>query len=111
MKTKFKHKTIAAPFYVVDVNNTKPPMGLNVCLALNILTINTVESNNRSKDNNILEQYDNIFKGLGKADWEYTIKLSENAKPTIHSPTESTINSFVKIKRNIRSFRKCRCRN
>ena len=42
--TKFKHKAIDAPFYIVDGNNTKPLMGLNSCQEINILTINTVES-------------------------------------------------------------------
>ena len=75
MTTKFKHKTIDALFYIVDVINTKPLMGLTSSQDLNILTINTVESNNKSKDNNILEQYDNIFKGLGQADGEYRMQL------------------------------------
>ena len=55
-----KHKIIDVPFYIIDVNNTKTLMGLNSCQDLNIITINTVESNNKIKDNNILEQYDNI---------------------------------------------------
>lgn len=75
----------------------------------NILTTNTVESTKKNKGNNILEHYGDIFKALNKSDGKYKIKLSENAKPTIYPTIESSVNSFAKIKKNIRSFTKCRC--
>ena len=101
MTVKFQHKTVNALFYIVNVNNTKPLMGLNSSQDLNIITINTVESDNKSKNNSILEQYDDIFKGLGKADGEYTIKLSENAKPTIHSPRKVPLTVLPKLKETL----------
>ena len=48
-----------------------------------------------------MEQYDDIFKGLGKADGEYTIKLSENAKPTIHSPRKVPLTVLPKLKETL----------
>ena len=101
MTVKFQHKTVNALFYIVNVNNAKPLMGLNSSQDLNIITINTVESDNKSKNNSILEQYDDIFKGLGKADGEYTIKLSENAKPTIHSPRKVPLTVLPKLKETL----------
>ena len=97
--TKFKHKAIDAPFYIVDGNNTKPLMGLNSCQQINILTINTVESR--------AIRYDNIFMECGKADRKYTIKLSENAKPTIQPPQKVPLTVLTKLKEIL--FRKCLC--
>ena len=101
MTVKFQHKTVNALFYIVNVNNTKPLMGFNSSQDLNIITISTVESDNKSKNNSILQQYDNIFKGLGKADGEYTIKLSENAKPTIYSPRKVPLTVLPKLKETL----------
>ena len=74
MTVKTKNKAIDRPFHIVDVNNTKPLIGINSCQDFNIFTINTVESDHKNTANFILKQYDDIFKRLRKADGEYTVK-------------------------------------
>ena len=44
MTVKTKNKAIDTPFHIVDVNNTKPLIGIKSCQDCNIFIINTVES-------------------------------------------------------------------
>ena len=44
MTVKTKNKAIDTPFHIVDVNNTKPLIGIKSCQDRNIFIINTVES-------------------------------------------------------------------
>ena len=98
MPVKTKNKAIDAPFHIVDVNNTKPLIGIKSCHDLNIFTINTVESDHKNTANFILKQYDDIFKGLCKAGGEYTIELSDDAKPNIHPPRKVPLTILPKLK-------------
>ena len=101
MTVKTKNKAIDTPFHIVDANNTKPLIGIKSCQDLNIFTINTVESDHKNTANYILKQYDDILKGLGKADGEYTIKLSDDAKPTIHPPRKVPLTILPKLKETL----------
>ena len=101
MSVKTKNKAIDRPFHIIDVNNTKSLIGIKSCQDLNIFTINTVESDHKNIANFILKQYDDIFKGLGKADGEYTIKLSDDAKPTIHPPRKVPLTILLKLKETL----------
>ena len=98
MTVKTKNKAIDTSFHIVDVNNTKLLIGIKSWQDLNIFTINTVESDHKNTTNFILKQYDDIFKGLGKADGEYTIKLSDDAKPTIRPPRKDPLTILPKLK-------------
>ena len=101
MTVKTKNKAIDTPFHIVDANNTKPLIGIKSCQDLNIFTINTVESDHKNTANYILKQYDDILKGLGKADGEYTIKLSDDAKPTVHPPRKVPLTILPKLKETL----------
>ena len=101
MRVKTKNKAIDTPFHIVDVNNTKPLIGIKSCQNLNIFTINTVEPDHKNTANFVLKQYDDIFKGLGKADGEYTIKLSDDTKPTIHPPRKVPLTILPKLKETL----------
>ena len=101
MTVKTKNKAIDTPFHIIDVNNTKPLIGIKSCQDLNIFTINTVECNHKNTINFMLKQYNDIFKGPGKADGEYTIKLSDDAKPTIHPPRKVLLIILPKLKETL----------
>ena len=71
-------------FYIVDNNNTKPLLGLTSCQALKINDIHHV--NKVAPESQIINEYNEIFKGLGLVDGEYHIDYNKNCIPVVHAP-------------------------
>ena len=69
MNITTKHQSEKADFFIVKVENTKPLLGLKTCHRLNIININSVE--NAANTDSIIEEYSEIFTGLGHVEGEY----------------------------------------
>ena len=89
-------KSVSADFFIVDVNNPKPLLGLNTCQDLNIITINRISSDSNS--NSILSSFPDVFTGLRKVDGLYNVKLQNHAEPVIHAPRKVPLSILPKLK-------------
>ena len=75
--------------YYVIKDNVRPLLGLESCLALELITLNgKVEQIGLDVDEvqqrpAILNKFRDVFEGLGCVGGEYTIKLKANSQPTI----------------------------
>ena len=75
-------RKLDAEFFVVKAPNAKPLNGLQTCQNLELININQV-NDVQEKKTDLLEEYEDVFVGLGFIEGEYHIDLEENAKPTI----------------------------
>ena len=98
----FKEKFHAVEFQIIEHNGAVPVPGLNTCLEMELIkrvytcTINTEQNDyDESKGKNctqaaqadkIVQEFDDVFKGLGCFDWHYHIKIDESVTPVIHPP-------------------------
>ena len=73
---------ISAEFYIAQIKGAKPLLGLKSCRDLQVITVNELLSSN----DQLAEEYKDVFTGLGLVDGEYHITLEENVQPKIHSP-------------------------
>ena len=71
-----EHQSGKCEFFIVDVNSTKPLLGLKTCQKLDIININTVETPVNTDP--ILKEFSKIFTGLGHVEGEYHINLNNN---------------------------------
>lgn len=73
------------PFYITR-NETQPLLGLEGIQNLELLKrVENITSDDEEQKRcwRIIESYKDVFEGLGCANYEYTIKLREDAQPTI----------------------------
>ena len=75
-------------FYVLQ-DNVRPLLGLGSCLDLKLITLNNkVKQIGLSVDEvqekfTLLDEFQDVFKGLGCVEGEYNITLKANSHPTI----------------------------
>ena len=78
-----REKFTPVEFQVVD-HKSQPVLGLQTCLDLQLIkrmyTVNTEDPNQ------LLNEYKDVFEGLGCLPGDYNIQLQDDAKPVIHPP-------------------------
>ena len=100
------HYTTEAPkFFVVKAPNAKPLIGLQTCQNLELININQV-NDVQEKKTDLLEEYEDVFVGLGLVEGEYYIDLEENAKPTIQPPRKVPLSLLPKLKETLDNLTK-----
>lgn len=105
MTTKLGSKAIDAEFYVVEINEAKPLIGLQTCRDLELISINNIgEVQENQLD--LLAEYDDVFTGLGLVEGEYHIELSTDAKPTIHPPRKVPLSLMPKLQETLEKLTK-----
>lgn len=93
-------------YYVVR-NDVKPLLGLESCLDLGLLSIHDkVEQIGLSVDevkqkDNLLDEFNDVFEGLGCVEGEYEIKLKDNACPTTQPQRNVPVRLLDKLKETI----------
>ena len=90
LDTKTNEATGSTPLeYYVIRDNVRPLLGLESCLALKLITLNdTVVQIGLSIEEiqqkpTILDEFTDVFEGLGCVEGEYNIKLKATSHPTI----------------------------
>lgn len=82
-------------FYIVDTKSV-PILGLQSCVQLGIIkNINVITKEN------LLEKFDDVFKGLGKYPKKYKIQLKEDSIPHIQRPRNVPISIQEKLKEKL----------
>ena len=105
LDTKVKEAKGSTPleFYVLR-DNVRPLLGLESCLDLELITLNNkVEQIGLSVDEvqekfTLLDEFQDVFKGLGCVEGEYTIKLKVNSHPTIQPQRNVSLRLMDKLK-------------
>lgn len=103
LKIGVNGKSINAVFYIVDLKS-KPLLGLSSSLELNLIKIDkTVEvagviNAPKSSYDSILEEYEDIFKGLGCVKGTYKINMDPNVKPRIAPQRKVPLSILPRLK-------------
>ena len=105
MTTKLGTKAIDAEFYVVEINEAKPLIGLQTCCDLELISINNIGEVQENQPD-LLAEYDDVFTGLGLVKGEYHIELSTDAKPTIHPPRKVPLSLMPKLQETLEKLTK-----
>ena len=93
-------------FYVLR-DNARPLLGLESCLYLELITLNNkVEQIGLSVDEvqekfTLLDEFQDVFKGLGCVEGEYDIKLEANSHPTIQLQRNVPLRLIDKLKETL----------
>lgn len=93
-------------FYIVKVANAKPIIGLPTSRTLQLINIHKDVSEINSKGTDLLENYKDVFTGLGLVAGEYHIELREDAKPTIHPPRKVPLSLMPRLKETLEKLEK-----
>ncbi|CAB4014143.1 Hypothetical predicted protein, partial [Paramuricea clavata] len=92
-------------FFVVKAPNAKALIGLQTCQNLELISINQI-SEIQEKKADIIEDYKDVFTGLGLVEGEYHIELQENAKATIQPPRKVPSSLIPKLKETLDNLTK-----
>ena len=78
-----REKFTPVDFQVVD-HKSQPILGLQTCLDLQL--IKRMYTVNPKDPNQLLNEYKDVFEGLGCLHGDYNIQLQDNTKPVIYPP-------------------------
>lgn len=91
-------------FYVIN-SDTEPLLGLESSINLNLISrINSIGPNNPYTE--IIEQYKDVFNGIGCLETPYQIKLNENAKPVVHATRKVALPLLQPLKESLDDLEK-----
>lgn len=102
-----KNKYVPIEFEIVKDKST-PLFGLKACLELNLISrLFSLNCENASSEE-ILENYRDVFEGLGCLPTEYRIRLEKDAKPVINPPRKIPYALRNKVKNELDRLEKMR---
>ena len=102
-----KNKYVPIEFEIVKDKST-PLFGLKACLELNLISrLFSLNCENTSSEE-ILENYRDVFEGLGCLPTEYRIRLEKDAKPVINPPRKIPYALRNKVKNELDRLEKMR---
>ena len=82
LKCQYNTKTYNLTFKVIE-GNQKPLLSGTTCMELGLITVHTVCN---VTSNTLIEQYNDVFKGLGCLSNEYHIDVDQSVIPVQHVP-------------------------
>ncbi|XP_044766752.1 uncharacterized protein K02A2.6-like [Coccinella septempunctata] len=87
LNINYRNKLYNLEFLVVKGDQYQAIIGLDTCLKLNLIKkVEAIENNNLDIEEykNLINEYEDIFKGIGKLNKHYHIELKDDAVPCIH---------------------------
>ena len=100
---KHKDQTHHLEFHVCDEEAT-PILGLKSCIDMNVVKIiMSVEEdqNNSSEIKQLVNEYSDIFDGIGQFPGEYSFNLHPDAEPVVHPPRRVPMALRDKVKQEL----------
>lgn len=88
LKVKYKNNYYILKFIVANVNSV-PILGRQSCEELNV--VHRVLGINAQIKSSILDEFEDVFQGMGCLPGEYRIQLKDNITPVIHAPRKLPI--------------------
>ena len=101
-----KRSTQTLTFNVID-GEYQPILSLNTSIALGIVTLqycDVLSLTVLSRSNAILEEFKDVFEGLGELPGDYKIITDETVKPKVHPPRRVPIAPRPKIKEKLKEL-------
>jgi len=88
LKCSYKNNSFTGTFHVVETpSNSQPILGLQACLQLRLIQlILSVNSDTPLTKDKVLDEYKQLFTGLGELEGDITVHLKDDATPTVHAP-------------------------
>lgn len=84
---RYRGRCYPTVFQVIDgVVPVKPVLGLSSCLDMKLIERVYTLSGDPNDPNHILDEYDDVFNGLGCLDTTYDIKIDPKVTPVVHPP-------------------------
>lgn len=101
LKVKFKDTNYILAFVIADVSSP-PILGRYSCEELNMvkLVLALDESKNELKDA-ILQEYGDVFNGIGCMPGEHTIQVDSSVRPVVHAPRKLPVALKDSIKKKL----------
>ena len=103
MPCEYKGKVFHVKFHVVEIE-APPVLGAQTCKEMGLLArIHSLQQHDipehpTDKDQSILDEYPDLFRGLGCLPGEHTIKLDSSSPPVVHPPRKVPVSLKEKIK-------------
>lgn len=105
LRCKSKHGIVHnAQFAVVDIN-CQPLLGLDACSKLNLIKRVDNLKTGCSKEE-IIEEYSDVFKGMGKMPFLHKIEIKEGAIPVVNSPRRVPLSLSERLKTTLDGLEK-----
>ena len=80
----YRQKTYQLAFKIIEGDH-RPLLSGTACIDLGLITVHDV-CNVTTTSNKLIEQYQNVFEGLGCIGTEYHIEIDETIPPVQHVP-------------------------
>lgn len=100
LKSICKSNPYLLKFNVVDVTSS-PVLGREACEEMDLVKRIMAVSVNKSKSEQILNEFPDVFEGIGCLPCEYKIRLSTDARPIVHAPRKLPIAIRDVVKRKL----------
>lgn len=105
LKIQHNSKIHDTEFYVVQVPNARALIGLQTCRDLKLITVNHVHAI-KSTPQGLLEEFNDVFTGLGLVSGEYHIELRDDVTPTIHPSRKVPLSLMPRLKETLEQLTK-----
>ena len=102
MICKYKDKQINSDFFVVEAEGQPPLLGLRACQELSLIKfVRTVDTAHVNSPNSILDEFNDLFEGLGELEGEHHNEINPEVKPVIHPPRKVPFTLLPKLKQEL----------
>ena len=102
MICKYKDKQIDSDFFVVEAEGPPPLLGLRACQELSLIKfVRTVDTADVNTESSILDEFNDLFEGLGELEGEHHIEINPEVKPVIHPPRKVPFTLLPKLKHEL----------
>ncbi|XP_061193379.1 uncharacterized protein K02A2.6-like [Saccostrea echinata] len=89
----YKGKFYNLDFHVVN-DDVSTVLGLNSCVEMNLIA----RVNTASNKDAVLDEFKDVFEGIGKIKGKYTIKVDKSVSPVVHAPRKVPFTIKRKVK-------------
>lgn len=104
MPCRYKDRKTLMNFYVVSMQ-ALPILGLKACLDLDLIKL-VLSVNALKEDKSILEEYADVFDGIGLFPGECTINLKPDSTPVVYPPRRVPLAVRGRLKEELQNMEK-----
>lgn len=103
---RYKDKETLMNFYIVNTQ-APPVLGLKACLDLDLIKL-VLSVNALKEDKSVMEEYADVFDGIGLFPGECTIHLKPDATPVVYPPRRIPLALRGRLKEELQKYGKTR---
>lgn len=90
--------------FKIILGKQKPLLSGDTSLRLGVITINTIHAIGAEVTDNLLEEYQDVFKGLGCLQGEYHIAINKEVSPVQHAPRRTPVALKERLKQKLQEM-------